>query len=201
MITIHKLSEFIGRIFRGEDMVLVPQTKEQWERQFVDGRWDRLQKGQANTTEIAQRISDYADTKGGRIRVLDVGCGNGGLAHLIAQKVEYTGIDIAVSAIASARALAPQGTFLVADAANPPEDLGVFDILVFNEVLYYLDPRAMLTRYRMYASAGAQVYISIVRFWRSPLLWRRIKQNLRLDKRFVAKDSVHRWDIAIGHFV
>lgn len=201
MTSLKRFSGFFARILRGEDIVLVPQTKERWERQFATGRWNRLQEGQANTAEIARLILEYARTKSGRIRVLDVGCGNGGLARLIASATDYTGIDIAESAIAPARTATPQGTFFVGDAEHPREDIGTFDVLVFNELLYYLDPRTVLPRYRIHANSGAQVYISMVSFWRSWFLWRRIKRVIRLPRSFrVGNGKRNEWDIAIGFF-
>ena len=197
----NRFLKFFGRVSRGEDVILVPQTKEHWDRQFAAGRWNRLQTGQANTSEIACLILDYAQTKPERIRVLDVGCGNGGLARLIAGAVNYTGIDIAESAVVSARAVAPRGTFIVGDAMNPSENLGIFDVLVFSELLYYLDPRIVLPHYRTHANAGAQIYISIIHFWRSWFLWRRIKQHLLIAKRFITNDAMHCWDIAVGTYI
>jgi SAM-dependent methyltransferase len=201
MILLKRIHGFLRRFLRGEDVVLAPQMKEQWERQFASGVWERLKEGQPNTAELARLILDYARTKPERIRVLDVGCGNGGLARRIADAVNYTGIDIAESAVVSARRVAPRGTFIVGDAMNPPENLGIFDVLVFSELLYYLDPRIVLPRYRTHANTGAQIYISIIRFWRSWFLWRRIKQYLLLAKRFIINDATHRWDIAICTYV
>lgn len=197
----HRFFGFLRRIFRGEDVLLISQASEEWERQFAAHSWDRLQEGQANTVEIARRILADARTKGDRIRVLDIGCGNGGLARLIAHSVDYTGIDVAPSAIASAREVAPEGTFIIGDATHPPQDLGVFDVLVFNEVLYYMNPSMLLPRYKGYGNSHARVYVSVVRFWRSWFLWRRIALQLRLTERAVVSDATHRWDIAAGHFL
>lgn len=197
----NRISKFLMRIFHLEDVILVPQTKKQWELQFSNGRWDRLQEGQSNTIKIAQLILDFVQTKSERVRVLDVGCGNGGLARLIAHAVDYTGIDIAESAIVSARKVVSYGEFITCDAMCPPANLGMFDILIFNELLYYIDPRIVLPRYRMYANSDTQVYISVVRFWRSWFLWRRIKQSLRLTKLFVVRDARHCWDIATCTYI
>lgn len=196
-----RLLKFLERVFRGEDVILVPQTKEQWEQQFVSGRWNRLREGQANTAEVARLVLDYASAKGERAHVLDVGCGNGGLARLIAHAVNYTGIDIAESAVFSAREAVPQGVFIVCDATHPPDNLGAFDILIFNELLYYIDPRTVLPRYRKHASSDARVYISVVHFWRSWFIWRRIKQKLQITERLAVKNSSHRWDIAVCTYI
>lgn len=193
---------FMRRVLRGEDVVLVSQTKEQWEHQFADGKWDRLQTGQANTIKLADLIVNYADTKVEQMRVLDVGCGNGGLARLIADTVDYTGIDISTLAIASAREVAPHGTFIAGDAMNPDKNLGVFDVIVFNELLYYLDPRIIVPRYRIHMNPGALIYISIVRFWRSWFIWRRIRSVLHIEHSVTVRHPIlgQCWDIATGHF-
>ena len=190
-------------MFIGDDIVLVRQTKEQWERQFAAGAWDRLQEGQPNTIELARCILTYARAKKGHIRVLDVGCGNGGLARLLSKKsgIAYTGIDISEVALETAHMSAPEGYFVTGDAEEPPPDIGAFDILVFSEVLYYMNPDRVLPRYRIHATADARVFVSVVRFWRTPFVFHRIRRYLHIDKRFRVADSSHRWDIAIGHFI
>lgn len=197
-----RVFSFLSRLFLGEDVVLVQQTKEQWERQFAAGAWDRLQEGQPNTVKLARLISEYASTKEKPIRVLDIGCGNGGLARLLVGEpgIEYTGIDISETALTAARTLAPRARFMAADAEQPPADIGVFDVLVFNETLYYMNPDRTLPRYHLHAANGAKIFISVLRFWRSLLIWRRIRRYLRIDARLRVSDGSHEWDIAAGHF-
>lgn len=199
----NRVVRFLRKVMRGGDPIMVRQSKDAWERQFADGKWDRLREEQPNTAKLARLVLNYAKSKSGSIRVLDVGCGNGGLARIIAgdTAIEYTGIDIAPSAIASAQEVAPSGTFIVNDAANPPGNLGLFNALVFNEVFYYLDPRTTLPRYRAHAARGARIYISVTRSWRTPFIFRRIRRHLRIDTRFRVSDHSHRWDIAVGHFL
>lgn len=184
-------------------MVLVQQTKEQWERQFADGTWDRLQEGQPNTAELARLISEYADMRGTPVRVLDVGCGNGGLAKLIATEpgIDYTGIDISETAITAARMVAPKARFIAANAEQPPSDIGTFDVFVFNEVLYYMNPDRVLLRYHIHAKKDARIFISMLRFWRTPFIFHRIRRHLRIDTRLSVVDRSHRWDIVSGHFL
>lgn len=194
---------FMRRLLLGEDIVLVRQTNEQWEQQFAGGTWDRLQGGQLNTAEIARLILEYAHMSGRPIRVLDVGCGNGGLARLLATEpgITYTGIDISASALQAARLAAPDACFIVADAEEPPTDLGIFDILVFNEVLYYVNPDRVLPRYRIHATAGATILISMARSWRSPFVFHRIRRHLSVEKRMRITSSASQWDLTVNHFV
>lgn len=199
-----RVFNFLRRLFLREDVVVVRQTKEQWERQFAAGTWDRLQEGQLNTTELARLISEYAHTRrDGSIRILDIGCGNGGLARLLATQpgITYTGIDISETALTAARAAAPGARFMCVDAEQPPPDIGTFDILVFNEVLYYMNPDRLLSRYRMHATADARVFVSVVRSWRTPFIFHRIRRHLSVEKQVRVTGTLGRWDIAVCRFL
>ncbi len=198
-----KVGAFLYRLLRGEDVVLVSQSKDQWNRQFADGKWDRLQEGQANTTEIARLICTYAESQSERLRVLDVGCGNGGLARLLAHdfSIAYTGIDISETAIATAKAAVPQGRFIVADAATPPSDIGVFDVVVFNEVFFYINPNHALPLYRGHTTPATRVVVSIIRSWRTPFLFRRLRRHLQMEQRITVSDYPHTWNLLTARFI
>lgn len=203
MTLLKRIFGFMRRLFHGEDVVLVLQTKEQWDRQFVDGKWDRLQTGQPNTIELARLTSNYARTKNGNVRVLDIGCGNGGLARLLIEEknITYTGIDISDTALKAARTIVPHGNFIATDAEQPPSDIGTFDVLVFNEVFFYVNPYRALPRYHLHATLDARVFISVVRSWRTPFVFHRIRRHLYIDTRFHISDGSHQWDIAAGHLI
>lgn len=198
-----RVFSLVRRLFLGEDVVFVRQTKEQWEQQFAAGTWDRLKEGQPNTIELARLILDYVRERGGNIRVLDVGCGNGGLARLLAAEpgITYTGIDISETALVTARTAVPNARFIAMDAEQSPLDIGTFDILVFSEVLYYMNPDRLLARYHKHATDDARVFISVLRFWRTPFLFYRIRRFLCIDTRFRVSDCSHQWDIAVGRFL
>ncbi len=196
----NRFFRFLRRVVQGEDVFMVRQSRDAWNLQFKHGSWDRLIEGQPNTARIAELVLN-AKPNEGIYRVLDVGCGNGGLARLIADQVDYTGLDISGVAIDTAKSVAPAGRFIVADAERPPEDLGEFDAIVFNEVLYYMNPREVLPRYRRYATHHTRLYISVLRFWRTFFVFRRIRKHIRIERRFSVKDRSHQWDIVIGRFL
>lgn len=87
---------------------------------------------------------------GGPVDVLDVGCGTGSLAALLARAGHrVTGVDLAPGMVALARAkLATaglEGRFLLGDAAEPPTGDQRFDALVARHLLWTLpDPWAAL---------------------------------------------------------
>lgn len=72
--------------------------------------------------------------------LLDLGCGEGWLARSLAPKgIAVTGIDASASLVDAARR-AGGGDFRVADYADLPADLGVFDLAVSNFALLGHDP-------------------------------------------------------------
>lgn len=82
--------------------------------------------------------------------VLDVGCGTGSLAALLATAGHgVTGVDLAAGMVERARAKLSAaglpGTFLVGDAGAPPTGEASFDVVVARHLLWTLpDPQAAL---------------------------------------------------------
>jgi len=74
-------------------------------------------------------------------RVLDLGCGNGSLSHVIAQQgYEVVGVDNSPEGVAIARQSFPECQFLQADIYNlsNPDLLHSFDIVLGVEVIEHL---------------------------------------------------------------
>ena len=71
------------------------------------------------------------------VRILDVGCGSGGLARLLAEEgAEVTGIDPNPQALTAARMLAPAARFEEASAEALPFEDAAFDVvLVVNALI------------------------------------------------------------------
>jgi len=196
----------VRKIVKGAGILTIAQSPEQWNLQFKRGRWDRLISEQPNTELIGRMILEKARESGGKLHIADIGCGNGGLVRFLAsheELIDYMGIDISDTAISASRQTAPWAHFSLFDASIPPDDLGTFDVLVFNEVFYYLDTKRVLPRYVSHASDNAMIIISIVRSWRSFFLWRRIRAAITIQSsyRVRAKNGSHTaWDVGIGPF-
>lgn len=102
-------------------------------------------------------------------RVLDVGCGNGFPAVRIAEAhdVHVTGITVSPQEVTRATELAarsPAGdrvTFRLADAADPPADLGAFDaVFAIESLLHLSDQAGALSRLRGFARPGARLVVA-----------------------------------------
>jgi trans-aconitate methyltransferase len=115
--------------------------------------------------------------------VLDLGCGHGQLwAVLGADAVSaYHGVDISTEAVEQARQRsAGPATFEAADllAWHAPTR---FDVIVLNEVLYYLpDPVAAVSHAYGMLAAGGVLVISMFRHRNVPLLWRDLSRRFPL---------------------
>ncbi|HEX7116801.1 MAG TPA: class I SAM-dependent methyltransferase [Steroidobacter sp.] len=139
----------------------VPLSRAAWESQYRHGHWDLL----ADTRELAR----YSVLAGyvllyPRARVLDVGCGDGLLAlRLNGSYQSYLGIDLSETAIERARARVPssRARFLQANAETRVPS-GRFDVIVFNESLYYFErPLAVFDRYASRLADGGAIALSM----------------------------------------
>lgn len=98
-------------------------------------------------------------------RLLDLGCGQGLVASLLATaKVDahVTGIDLMEREIARARAAVPQATFIAGDIAKT--EFPAADVVLILDVLHYLDPAAqadVLRRVRAALQGGGTLFLRI----------------------------------------
>ena len=116
--------------------------------------WDEMyQKGQVfwNRGAPSPPMKQYLERHAVRGRALVPGCGHG---HEVALAVEHgldaTGLDIAPTGVAEARALYPHlaARFVTGDLFDPPEEMrGAFDVVLEHTCMSAL-PRTMRADYR-----------------------------------------------------
>ena len=160
---------------------------------FDQRYWDRHLSGEfapylggtpsidARNALVVTLLSHHARTAS---RLLDVGCAAGALSTALpAQYRRYMGIDISAYAIDEARkrVARPGCEFFVSDLQSfqLEED---FDVIVFNEVLYYVpfdDVLAELDRYASFLSSEGVVCISMKHDPRNEATYRRMARKWR----------------------
>ena len=116
-----------------------------------------------------------------------MGCGHARLLKFLGTVPfkSYLGVDISPEAIKQARVRAhPNARFEVGNIEEWDARGERFDVIVFNESLYYaLRPVQTLQRYVDAQTEGGVLIVSIYRHKNRELLWR------KLDKHFVTLDS------------
>jgi SAM-dependent methyltransferase len=126
--------------------------------------------------------------------ILDFGCGTGILLERI-QGIpfrDYVGIDSSPVAIELARRRVPGvGTFVVGE--DVPAAAGPFDVIICNEVLYYVsDPGALLDRFRTVLRPGGSLLTSIWRHRGDRSLHRMIDARFELVYRVEVRNLIRR---------
>jgi 2-polyprenyl-3-methyl-5-hydroxy-6-metoxy-1,4-benzoquinol methylase len=126
----------------------LPEPRALWEEQYRAGVWDYLD----SASEIAHYmvIVGYVQHFCANPAILDVGCGHGRLFELLQRYPlkSYLGVDFSAEAIKRAQALADGVSCFERvdfDEFVPP---GRYDVIVFNESIYYAPrPEVVLRRY------------------------------------------------------
>jgi 2-polyprenyl-3-methyl-5-hydroxy-6-metoxy-1,4-benzoquinol methylase len=168
-----------------------------WDREYAAGEWSKL--GKLDEMPRYALVSGYIRTIGATASVLDVGCGEGNLSRWLFESGNrrYMGVDVSRIAILEARAHSSnEAQFEVADAAtfDPGEQ---FDVIVLNEVLYYMaEPEAVLARYESFLAPGGVLIISMYRVPESLCAWRRCAPQLEvLDSVLLRGSKSTEWNI------
>jgi 2-polyprenyl-3-methyl-5-hydroxy-6-metoxy-1,4-benzoquinol methylase len=168
-----------------------------WDREYAAGEWSKL--GKLDEMPRYALVSGYIRTIGATASVLDVGCGEGNVSRWLFESGNrrYLGVDVSRIAILEARAHSSnEAQFEVADAAtfDPGEQ---FDIIVLNEVLYYMaEPEAVLERYASFLAPDGVLIISMYRVPESLCAWRRCAPRLEvLDSVLLRGSKSTEWNI------
>lgn len=97
-------------------------------------------------------------------RIIDIGCGSGGLAALLSSEgAEVVGVDVAANAITAAKRNAPTAQFYIGSASDLPFADHAFDATIFLNSLHHvpipLMPHALSEGARVLARQGRLIVI------------------------------------------
>lgn len=137
-------------------------SAEAWDRDYANGVWDHIR--QIDELGHYSLIAGYVHCAKKGKKLLDVGCGEGiRLERLCESKYSgYTGIDISEVAIARATEQRNGKTTFVVASIEGFETNERYDVIIFNECLYYLhNPLAMLEKYERFLEENGAFIISM----------------------------------------
>ncbi|MCW2986143.1 MAG: class SAM-dependent methyltransferase [Conexibacter sp.] len=159
-------------------------SSEDWDREYGGGVLDYY----GDLRELARYsvLVGYIRNHPGTPSILDVGCGVGLLRERLpdGEVGRYVGIDPSAVAIEQAQGRGWRDAEFVV-GATPETELGTFDVIVANEVLYYVDDLAfLLGRLEALLAPGGLLVTSIVRHPGD------VSLDRALDERFEQRDAV-----------
>lgn len=181
---INVLRKLLAAIFRKFLPAKPPSlefTAQHWDKEYDQQQWDYL----ANISELGRYsvITGYISHINSNASILEIGCGTGLLFNRLKHLPYkfYTGIDISEKAIQCAsRNSDEKTTFIAANGANFSDEK-VYDIIVFNEALYYFDDCiSVLRHYKKMLKADGHFIVSMVVGDTSNLHWKKIEQNFKV---------------------
>jgi len=156
------LGRIISRWEQDQRQGDVPLGRDTWESLYRQGAWEFLsQLDEISRYSVLVGYLHYLKPRGA---TLDVGCGEGLLFDRLRSSgySRYVGLDLSEVAIAALRSRQDETTrFLQADAETYVPD-EVFDVIVFNESLYYFhDPLGVAQRYAQSLKPGGLLVVSL----------------------------------------
>ena len=154
-----------------------PVVSQVWDAEYLNKKWDCL----SGIDELAHYsvIAGYIDYLKPGGSILDIGCGSGILQKRLKSYFynKYVGIDVSIEAINKAAQNKDDKTFFIIADGNDYIPAGLFDVIVFNESLYYFyGPLAVLNRYDRYLKPGGIYIISMYATFRTLKIWQKIRK-------------------------
>src|SRR5262245_53453919 len=109
-----------------------------WDREYREGKWEGL-RDPDECLRYAVLAAFIGADRGPPKLVLDLGCGPGILREYLSDESihRYTGVDVSAEAVEQARARGHERSVFVDASLDEWEPDLTYDVIVFNEVLYY----------------------------------------------------------------
>lgn len=182
-----KIRKSISKVFSFIKVYCLPykpltRSKQTWEQEFKDNKWDYL--SDINQLSRYSIIVGYFNFWFEDGSILDLGCGQGLLLHRlngINYKL-YVGLDVSEEAVKRAANIATNKDKFVCSEISSYEPDQKFDMIVFNESLYYLGkPIEVIKKYKNFLSKDGKIIISM---WdnneRNNKLWKDVDRSFKV---------------------
>ena len=176
----------------------IARSKQDWDTQYAGLKWQRLR----GIDELARYcvITGYCRHAHPMPALLDVGCGEGIWLENYRPNpyARYLGLDLSEEAVRVASAQQDERTDFVAADALSFKSQDRFDVVIFNECLYYFDePTALAVQYESLLNPGGLVIVSMHETERSRWIWGEIeRQRTLLESTNVTNAKGTAWRVA-----
>lgn len=157
-------------VFSGwsSDKLWMFQTEAKWDLQWSNGEWDYMDRVSVERSKNAiigsVLVPMYAPRNAS---VLDIGCGAGAISDFLnsEQQMHYVGVDISKEAVVRAKERRKEtGHLLLKYVHSNVYDFTPthsFDVIVFSDVLYYVDSEKVLEKYATFLQPSGLLIIAI----------------------------------------
>jgi 2-polyprenyl-3-methyl-5-hydroxy-6-metoxy-1,4-benzoquinol methylase len=176
-----------------------PIPRETWDRQYREGTWEDLDSIDqfAHYMVIAGYVHYFCKSP----KILDVGCGRGRLAELLALSSfkSYLGIDFSAEAIKRARLRGGNHIrFRVADL-NEWNPSGRFSVIIFCESLNYaIRPTSTLLRYAQALEKNGAFIVSLYRHRNHGRIWKNAERCFHVaNSTTIINHKGEIWDVRV----
>jgi 2-polyprenyl-3-methyl-5-hydroxy-6-metoxy-1,4-benzoquinol methylase len=148
-----------------------PQARALWEEQYRSGIWNYLNSASeiAHYMVIVGYVQQFCPTP----TILDVGCGHGRLFQLLHRFPfkSYLGVDFSAEAIQRAQPLASGSARFERVDFEEFVPAGLYDVIIFNESIYYAPrPEELLRRYMSVLTPDGVMIVSMCHNrWQGPI--------------------------------
>jgi 2-polyprenyl-3-methyl-5-hydroxy-6-metoxy-1,4-benzoquinol methylase len=172
-----RLAALVHALEKPQRLEDIPESKDVWELQYRNKTWDYL----ANNEEVSRYsvIIGYIQHFKPKASIFDIGCGEGILQERLSTfgYTSYIGLDISETAVQRACLKSDTKTDFISGNAESYVPQELFDVIVFNEVLYYFrDPLETFVRYSKFLKENGIIITSLEHTIRSTAIRRRIKK-------------------------
>jgi len=188
----------INKIKSNYAYVPVQITNSEWDSMYKQGSWDRI----AQIDELARYsiIVGYIIFMKEDCKILDLGCGEGLLKSRLCNSYNrYIGIDVSPAAIRMSKQYEDNKSEFRVGAIETFNSDDRFNIIVFNECLYYLNnPINVINAYKKNLEPGGAFIISMHSIDNTGKLWKMIDDSFDiLDSVSVTNTKGTSWIIKV----
>ena len=159
------------------------------DKRYVSGRWAYMKEvAESHRYSLIIGCCEYYKSRDRKI--LDVGCGEGILQRRMAY-TEYLGVDMNAEAISLAKSREDEHTRFFLTPAESYQPASLYDVIVFNESLYYIpNPLTVFEHYRAALAPDGIVIVCMFQTNLARRIWKKLSMNNMVELTAINENMV-----------